>query len=827
MATAQLQNLVHHLRHLAHPAEATDRQLLERFAARRDEAAFATLVRRHGPLVLSVCQRILGEAHDAEDAFQATFLVLARKAAAVRWQASIGSWLYGVAWRVAHKKRVDTAQRRAHERQLASLPRPEPASEASLRELAALLDDELQALPDPYRTPLVLCYLEGRSRTEAARQLGWTLATLKRRLEQGRARLRSRLLRRGITLSAALLAAILARPTAAPAAALISATVDLALAFTTGTLAAPAAVLAEAVLRSSVAAHLKVWLPLLTLALLTAGAVVFTLPPAGDEPRAAEPASESPRPDPEPKPAVPEPLRLDALKASLLRRGGGNAQSEAAVAEGLKWLSEHQAPDGHWSLDGFHQDGHCNCTGTGQPNHAIAGTAFGLLPFLGAGITHQSPARVTPYGKNVELGLKYLVSQQKADGDYGQVMYAQALAALALCEAYGRSGDAALKEPAQRAIDFIVKAQHETGSWRYRPGQSGDTSVTSWQVQALHTARLAGLNVPEQTLAGVGRWLDFCQGLDGGYSYVGGPQGQSTPSMTAAGLLCRQYLGWEPGQPKMRLGLEIVKKMPPGDVNNRYYYHYATQVLFNVGGKDWEAWNGKMRSLLVARQDAGQDAQHAHQKGSWGPQGDLFGQVGGRVMTTSLALLELEVYYRSDLLLASRPAGAVRAEELPMLWADLGGDLFRARQVSWALIGSPGLAVPLLREKLQPVSITVDGARIDRLIGELDNDQFAVREAAGKELDRLGDVTGPALRKALTGQPSPELRRRVERLLEKLDEASLTPERLRARRGLDVLERIGTPEARQVVERLASGTAEAWLTREAKATLERFGKETP
>jgi RNA polymerase sigma factor (sigma-70 family) len=825
MASVQLQRIVHQLRHLAHPTDPTDRQLLERFLASRDEAAFATLVGRHGPLVLSVCHRILGQVHDAEDAFQATFLVLARKAATVRWQASIGNWLYGVAWRVARKARAGMAQRRMHERQVAELPHREAGAETSLRELGALLDEEMQALPDQYRTPLVLCYLEGHSRHEAARQLGWTLATLKRRLEQGRTRLRSRLLRRGITLSAALLAAALARPCAAPAAALINVTVEAARAFTTGTLAAPAAVLAEAVLRGAVAARLKVWLTLLTLGLLTAGAAVFALSPTADEPRAAEPPPESPPPLKGPKPADTEPARIEALKASLLQRGGGNAQSEAAVADGLKWLSEHQAADGHWSFDGFHHDGHCNCTGTGQANHDVAATAFGLLPILGAGITHKSTGKDAAYARNVERGLKYLVSKQQENGDYGVVMYTQALAALALSEAYARSGDAVLKEPAQRAIDFIVKAQHETGSWRYRPGQSGDTSITSWQLQALHSARLAGLNVPPQTLAAAGKWLDSCQCADGGYPYIIGPA--STPNMTAAGLLDRQYLGWGAEHAGMRQGLEVLKKTPPAAVHNLYHDHYATQVLFNLGGKDWADWNAKMRDLLVGGQDQGKDPQYAHQKGSWSPKGDLYGQVGGRVMTTSLALLELEVYYRSDLLLASRPTSELRADELGTLWADLGGDLFRARQVSWALIGSPAQAVPLLREKLQPVSIKVDGIRIARLVAELDDDQFAVREAAEKELDRLGEVAAPALRKALTGQPSVEVRRRVERLLDRQDEADFTPERLRARRGLDVLERIGTAEARQVVERLAGGTPQAWLTREAKATLERFGKGAP
>jgi RNA polymerase sigma factor (sigma-70 family) len=183
----------------------TDRHLLRRFAAEGEEAAFAALVLRHGPLVLSVCRRLLGDAHDAEDAFQATFLLLARQAGAIRKPDSLASWLYGVAYRLADKMRSQSARRRRLER-TAPCPTPaDPAAEVTWRELRAVLDEELSRLPDHYRVTFQLCYEEGNTQDEAARRLGWPRGTLKRRLERTRDLLRSRLMRRGITLSAALI----------------------------------------------------------------------------------------------------------------------------------------------------------------------------------------------------------------------------------------------------------------------------------------------------------------------------------------------------------------------------------------------------------------------------------------------------------------------------------------------------------------------------------------------------------------------------------------------------------------------------------------------
>jgi RNA polymerase sigma factor (sigma-70 family) len=232
MVGARADTLLHHLRQLvaADSAELPDAQLLERFIARRDGEAFAALVRRHGPLVLGVCRRTLADTHDAEDAFQATFLLLARRAGAVRKRAALGSWLYGVALRLACRARADAARRRKHERAAREEAAPDVVAELSWREVRCGLDEELARLPEAYRAPLLLCYLEGRTQDEAARQLGWGRGVFRRRLEKGRALLRFRLTRRGLALSAGLFAAALAdRGTAALPAALATRAVETAL----------------------------------------------------------------------------------------------------------------------------------------------------------------------------------------------------------------------------------------------------------------------------------------------------------------------------------------------------------------------------------------------------------------------------------------------------------------------------------------------------------------------------------------------------------------------------------------------------------------------
>src|SRR5438876_2514624 len=214
MQTGQWSGVLRQIRRAAllqEEGDLADGQLLDHFLAHHDETAFEALVRRHGPMVMGVCRRVLRNSHDAEDAFQATFLVLVRKAASVVPREMVGNWLYGVAYRTALGARTACARRRAKEREM---PRREALDEDIWSKLRPLLDHELSHLPDKYRVPIVLCALESKSRKEAARQLGWSEGTLSGRLARARILLAKRLSARGLTLSGGALAAALAGNTA-------------------------------------------------------------------------------------------------------------------------------------------------------------------------------------------------------------------------------------------------------------------------------------------------------------------------------------------------------------------------------------------------------------------------------------------------------------------------------------------------------------------------------------------------------------------------------------------------------------------------------------
>lgn len=268
MASGSLSAFVRHLRLLVARQDSkglSDRELLRRFTAQRDEAAFAVLVARHGPLVLAVGRRVLHDVHAAEDVFQATFLVLARKAASIRKHESIASWLYGVAYRLAVRAKSQAAKRQLHERQVKSCESPGPVAEVAWRELGAVLDEELNRLPEKHRAPLLLCYLEGKTQDEAAEQLGWTRSTFRNRLERGRELLRGRLERRGVLLSTGLLASALSQSAASAmvSTSLLDATIEGALAFgmgeaTAAGFSAHAVVLAKGALHAMVLTKIKV-----------------------------------------------------------------------------------------------------------------------------------------------------------------------------------------------------------------------------------------------------------------------------------------------------------------------------------------------------------------------------------------------------------------------------------------------------------------------------------------------------------------------------------------------------------------------------------------
>jgi RNA polymerase sigma factor (sigma-70 family) len=300
-------------------ADQSDGQLLSQFLVRRDEAAFAALLRRHGPMVLAVCRRLLGNVADAEDAFQATFLVLVHNAGSLSTRAVLGDWLHGVARRTALSARRACARRRAKEQAMAqhAMARPDVQGEAIEDDWLPLLDEELRRLPENYRLPIVLCDLEGKTRREAAARLGWPPGTVAGRLARGRALLARRLLRHGGAVSTSSLAAVLAQNAASAcmSEALVHSTARAANLLAAGTGAATAvisarvAALAEGVLRAMFLAKLKTVTYAFALTILVGLASAALIPgsrqlPAADAAAGAGPAPQAvddtaPGPDPQ------------------------------------------------------------------------------------------------------------------------------------------------------------------------------------------------------------------------------------------------------------------------------------------------------------------------------------------------------------------------------------------------------------------------------------------------------------------------------------------------------------------------------------------------
>jgi len=347
---------------------------------------------------------------------------------------------------------------------------------------------------------------------------------------------------------------------------------------------------------------------------------------------------------------------------NLKAEGGGG--TEGAVDLGLEWLKNHQSPNGMWDSDGFESMCKLNkCGGPGGPLHDPGQTGLALLAFLGFGETHKTPK----YGHVVKNGLKYLKSVQDADGCFGQrtsghFIYSHCIAALAMAEAYGLTQSPLFKTNAQGGIDFVHKAQNPYWAWRYgvRP-QDNDTSVTGWAVMALKSAKMAGLRVDPAAFEGAKAWLDKVTEPEygrAGYTQRGNgparPQdlmdkypADKSESLTAVAMLTRIFCGATKDDEFVKKGTDICMKIPPlwdeaAGTIDFYYWYYGSLAIFQVGGEHWKKWNEAMKKAIV-------DTQHLKKEddrcGSWDP-ADPWASEGGRVYSTAVNVLSLEVYYR-------------------------------------------------------------------------------------------------------------------------------------------------------------------------------------
>ncbi len=370
--------------------------------------------------------------------------------------------------------------------------------------------------------------------------------------------------------------------------------------------------------------------------------------------------------------------RLTAhAKAALSDAYGGTPESQEAILRGLRWLANHQEEDGRWSLKyyGRHLSG-CDCHLSEEAEAEIldndtAGTALALLPFLGEGISPTTapdePAELARYRNLVRRGLGWLMKNQvndlksDKDGDLGGNTYCHAVGTIALCEAYALTGDERVQLASQRAIKYLMNAQHTAGGWRYGFREAGDMSVVAWVFLAIRSGQLAGLRIDNSPLTRATRFIDSCAvGPEpvrlSQYCYQ--PGKEPTNPLTAAGLLTRQYLGWPKDNPHLLAGCKkIAQAVPPAEgsqVGPLYFYYYATEVLRHMEGEEWDLWNHRVRELLIRTQE-----KSGHREGSWSPEGVDWGKRGGRIYATSLALLTLQVYYRHLPLYRPIPRGQI------------------------------------------------------------------------------------------------------------------------------------------------------------------------
>jgi hypothetical protein len=345
-------------------------------------------------------------------------------------------------------------------------------------------------------------------------------------------------------------------------------------------------------------------------------------------------------------------------KKRAVARFGGSAKTESAVEAALRWLARHQEADGHWDPKKWDN-------GAGP----VGMTGMALLAFLGAGHTEKAGK----FRDNVRRAQQWLIAhpekmrkkypwEKLPKGYYRASLYEQGMAALALAEAYGMAKNKKVGEAAQEAIDYILTAQGPYEAWTYhsKKGKAGrnDTSVSGWNLMALKSAKIAGLKVDHGGFQGCMRWLEAAtRPSDGRCAYAGTVgavrKGHGSMAMCAAGMLMRQFMGVQRDDPILKKAAVTMGKHPPvwKDNNagvNFYYWYYATLCMFQMGGEHWTKWNKAMKKSLLEHQRKGGpvDGSANDVDGSWDPVGGGHVPRGGRVFSTALGALSLEVYYR-------------------------------------------------------------------------------------------------------------------------------------------------------------------------------------
>jgi RNA polymerase sigma factor (sigma-70 family) len=810
MAKAVLGSVLRRLVSAQAGSRPPDQLLLERFLAQQDEAAFAALVERHGAMVLSVAGNVLHHRQDAEDELQATFLVLARKAGSVRKLGSVGSWLHGVAYRLALKARTAAAARRRREDRAPARGPAATAEDLTWRELSAILHEELERLPAKFREPLVLCYLEGRTQDQAAEQLGLAKGTLRGRMERARMLLRGRLTRRGLAPAVVLLADTARPARAALPGPLVSTTARAAAAFAAGRKAGVSAEvtrLTEGWLQAMLKTQLRSAAALLLLGtglLAVAAGVLAARGTPAEQPDSTPPAAPAPSADPGAKPGADRGRPIHTLS--------GHKDRVTSVA---------YSPDGRWVAT-------AGWDGTARLWDARTGKEVRRLDVPAPRDYHPAHLSRILFSPDCE---RVVVAQQAMPDEVGVIVWGRRTGKK-VHEFSGGTGSVAVS-PVGRLIacgGYGVMRLYELATGKpVREMRSQQTHINSLTFSADGKTLLAtgppptpqrGDGLERLTLMpDVGSFWDVATGKErrsplAGLKLGGHLVGCLALSPDGRTLAARTCL--------LETATGGVRTLLRGHSND------VDAVAFSPDGHTLASgsMDGTVRLWdLPSGKEVGRLGKEVPRFAGRGWVLAVAFSPDGRTLVTGGLDKTAHIWDVSRITGRQRARAERSPADLEADWKDLAGDAAAGYAALGRLASSPRRAVAFLGKQLETTT-RVDTTRAERLIADLDDERFEVRSKATKELEALGDAARPALRKALAGNSSAEARRRLSALLDRLDSSSPPAETVRQVRAVEALELIGGLEARRWLEKLAAGPPEMSLTQEAKVAAERLAKRT-
>jgi RNA polymerase sigma factor (sigma-70 family) len=810
MASIQASPLIRHLRRavlLRDGAGLTDGQLIECFLNDREEAALEALVRRHSPMVWGVCRRILRDHHEAEDAFQATFLVLVRKASSIMPREKVANWLYGVANQTARKARATAARRQGRERQVTVMPDVQAAEQELWHSVEPLLDQELSRLPNKYRAVLVLCDLEGRTRREAARQLGVPEGTVAGHLARARALLAQRLTRRGTAVSGALLTTLVTQNAASASVpnSLLFSTVKAVTLLATGQAAvgvvpAQVAALVKGVMHAMLLKKLKLGVLALLLALATigGGGMTYRSLASGVQSSFEGRPRQVARPQPSQNSTLEEPVKYQAATAPL---GAGPPRFQVEHTSPVLCLA--WPPDGKQVFAGT--DGYISVIDPATGKHVHRG-----FPTE----TAMADMAIAPDGKALAI---LMSGNRQRNGATAAVMVWN----IATGKLEGQAGGAFAATPAER-LAFTPDSQMTMGvgvGSLYRWKNGGSNALGSY-LGAGFTAI-----APDGSVAG------WCEPNGKCAFYVYEPNNPKI-GVNRLQVGAAQSIAFGPGAKLLAIGgddkeihlWDLAEKKPTAELTG--LENPATKLAFSADGKTLAAVASNGTSIRVW--DLNRNSTRCQINHNLGEVGLLALSPDGKTLATTARdgkVLFLWTTSARDLSRKGRPL-ELSAKELAALWTDLAHPDYEKADKAWLKLGAAGdNALPTLREKILAVAVPpVDMKKIEKLVADLDSEKFATRDQAINALMATGELAIVPLQRVLDKPPSAEARERAKLLLKKIGEPNLTPERQRVLDAIDLLEREGTTAAIGLLAEIERDGLIPLIRTEARLALERLGQ---